>query len=96
MIEEIKLLYYEYNVREIHIEDDNFTLKKDFVIDFCNSLIKEKLDISWACPNGVRLDTLDLDLLKIMKRSGCYSFAVGIESGSERVLRHMKKSYPWI
>ncbi len=91
VIEEIKLLYYEYKVREIHIEDDNFTLKKDFVVDFCNSLIKEKLDISWACPNGVRLDTLDLDLLKIMKRSGCYSFAVGIESGSERVLRHMKK-----
>lgn len=91
VIEEIKVLFREYKIREIHIEDDNFTLKRDLVIDFCNSLLKEKLDISWACPNGVRLDSLDLDLLKVMKRSGCYSFAVGIESGSERVLRHMKK-----
>jgi radical SAM superfamily enzyme YgiQ (UPF0313 family) len=91
VIDEIKLLHREYNVREIHIEDDNFTLKKDLVVDFCNSLVEEKLDISWACPNGVRLDTLDFNLLKIMKKSGCYSFAVGIESGSERVLKHMKK-----
>jgi radical SAM superfamily enzyme YgiQ (UPF0313 family) len=91
VIDEIKLLYYEYKVREIHIEDDNFTLKRDLVVNFCYSLLNEKMDISWACPNGVRLDTLDLNLLKIMKESGCYSFAVGIESGSERVLKHMKK-----
>ncbi len=51
------------------------------MVGFCYSLLEEKLDIAYACPNGVRLDTLDLDLLKLMKRSGCYSFAVGIESG---------------
>lgn len=91
VIQEIKLLYDKYSVREIHIEDDNFTLNRDIVKNFCESLIASGLNIPWACPNGVRLDTLDLELLRLMKRSGCYSFAVGIESGSPRILRHMKK-----
>ena len=45
----------------------------------------------WTCPNGVRLNTLDRELLQAMKRSGCYSVSVGIESGSQRILDTMKK-----
>ena len=91
VIQEIKLLNKKFGIREIHIEDDNFTLSKPYVKDFCESLILNGLNLPWACPNGVRLDTLDLEILQLMKKSGCYSFAVGIESGSPRILRHMKK-----
>jgi radical SAM superfamily enzyme YgiQ (UPF0313 family) len=92
VIDEIKLLYNEYGIREIHIEDDNFTLNKNLVREFCNLIIEKELDISWCCPNGVRLDTLDEEILKLMKKAGCYSLAVGIESGSDKVLKHMKKN----
>lgn len=34
---------------------------------------------------------MDAELLKLMERSGCYSFALGIESGSDRVLKMMRK-----
>ena len=40
----------------------------------------------------MRLDTLDRELIQAMEASGCYSMAVGIESGSERVLNDMRKS----
>lgn len=50
------------------------------------------LDISWATPNGVRVDTLDEELLRLMKKSGLYLISLGIESGSERILRTIKKN----
>ena len=58
---------------------------------FCNLLLDKNIKINWACPNGVRLDTLDEELLKLMEKSGCYSFAVGIESGSSGILKDMRR-----
>ncbi|HLD58706.1 MAG TPA: radical SAM protein [archaeon] len=92
VMQEIRLLVKEHGIREIHIEDDNFTFKRKFVEDFCNALLKEKLGITWACPNGMRLDTLDRELIFLMKKSGLHTVSVGIESGSERILKLVKKS----
>ncbi len=92
IIEEIKLLYNEYGIREIHIEDDNFTFNPEFVKDFCRKLKENNLNITWTCPNGVRLDTLTEELLLTMKDAGLYSISVGVESGSERILKDMKKN----
>lgn len=90
-IQEIKLLSENYNIKEIHIEDDNFTFCRDLVEEFCRKLKENQLNISWACPNGIRLDTLTKDLLLLMKDSGLYSVSVGIESGSNKILKDMKK-----
>jgi len=89
---EIRGLVKNHGIKEIHIEDDNFTFNRQFVVDFCNAIINENLNISWACPNGMRLDTLDKELLALMKKSGLYSISVGIESGSDRILKLVKKS----
>jgi radical SAM superfamily enzyme YgiQ (UPF0313 family) len=88
---EIDLLYGQYGVRELHILDDNFTLDKGYVQQFCRKLSDRRLKLSWCCPNGVRLDTLDKEMLTWMKESGCYYISVGIESGSDRILGLMKK-----
>ncbi len=91
VIEEIKYLQKNFGIKEIHIEDDNFTLIKPRVMEFCKKLEQENIVIDWACPNGVRLDTLDEELLVNMEKAGCYSFAVGIESGSPRILSDMRR-----
>jgi len=91
VMKEMYLLYNKYNVREIHILDDNFTLDKEFVRKFCKELIGRRLDINWCCPNGLRLDSLDRDILVLMREAGCYYISIGIESGSQRVLDMMKK-----
>lgn len=91
IVDEIELLVNKYGVKEVHFEDDNFTFKKEFASEVCQSIIDRKIRVHWACPNGVRLDSLDVELLQLMEHSGCYSFALGIESGSDRVLRLMRK-----
>jgi len=92
VIREIILLRDRYGVREFHIEDDNFTWKREYVIAFCREIIERDLDLSFSLPNGIRLDSLDREVLTLMERAGFYSLAVGIESGSNRVLALMKKN----
>jgi anaerobic magnesium-protoporphyrin IX monomethyl ester cyclase len=92
VLDEVELLYREYGVREIHIVDDNFTMFRDRVVEFCRGLDERQLKIHFTFPNGVRIDTLDPELLQILKKAGCYSMIVGVESGSDRVLKAMKKS----
>jgi radical SAM superfamily enzyme YgiQ (UPF0313 family) len=78
-------------VREFHVEDENFTLDKKLVIEFCKTLQRSGLNMSWSLPSGVRIDTLDNELLDQMERSGCYSLALGIEFGSNRTLAATRK-----
>lgn len=92
VIDEIKLLYEKFGVREIHIEDDNFTFKKDYVMNFCKKIKELFPDLTWTCPNGVRIDTLDEEMLHAMKSSGCYALSFGIESGNNDTLKSMRKS----
>jgi len=91
VLDEIEMLYKDYGIREFHFEDDTFTSKKDYVIKICEGIISRGMKIFWSCPNGVRIDSLDDELLAIMKKSGCYAFSVGIESGSEKIRKHMRK-----
>lgn len=86
VVDEIELLVRDYGVKEIHIEDDNFTLKKSHAAAICEEIIRRRLDIVWCTPNGVRIDTLDKEMVELMKRSGCYGLGFGIESGSQQVL----------
>ena len=88
---EIDLLYRDYGIREFYIVDDNFTADKAMVKKFCSEIINRKYDIAFCNPNGVRLDTLDMEMLTLMKKAGWYYLSVGIESGSQPVLNHMKK-----
>ena len=60
-------------------------------MDFCEKLIKKDLGITWAVPNGIRIDTLDEELVKLMKKSGLYTVTFGVESGSDRVRKLMNK-----
>lgn len=91
VIEEVKYLIKNFGIKEIHIEDDNFTLRKEHVEDFCRRLIGQNIKISWATPNGIRADKVDLPLLRLMGKAGCYFVAFGIESGSEAILSTMAK-----
>jgi anaerobic magnesium-protoporphyrin IX monomethyl ester cyclase len=91
ILKEMEWLRDRYRIFEFHFMDDNFTTDREFALRFCKALRDARLNIFWACTSGVRLDTLDEDLLVAMEASGCYSIAVGIESGSDRVLRDMRK-----
>ncbi len=92
VLAEIKYLHEKWGVKEVHIIDDNFTFERSLVTEFCEKLLRQAFKICWACPNGVRIDSLDKDLLQLMEKAGCVSFGIGIESGSAQVLKKMKKN----
>ena len=92
VLAEIKYLRERWGVKEVHIIDDNFTFDRSLVTEFCEKLLQQDFKICWACPNGIRVDSLDNDLLRLMEKAGCVSFGIGIESGSARVLKKMKKN----
>ncbi len=91
VVDEIELLVKKYQVKEIHFEDDNLTLKRSHVEGICEEILKRRLKVYWATPNGIRVDAVSEELLKLMKRSGCYSVAFGIESGSQKILDNIDK-----
>jgi radical SAM superfamily enzyme YgiQ (UPF0313 family) len=90
--DEIGLLVDQFGVREVHIEDDNFTFDADYAKQFCREAIARNLPVCFSTPNGVRLDSLDDELLDLMKKAGWYVVHCGIESGSDRVLRSIRKA----
>jgi radical SAM superfamily enzyme YgiQ (UPF0313 family) len=93
VMREITMLYRERGIREFHIIDDNFTLDIAYAKSFLEALRDSGLTISWALPNGIRLDRLDEEVLRLMKSTGLYLVSLGIESGSDRVLGMMQKGF---
>jgi len=87
---ELDLLADRYGIEEVSFIDDFFTGNKRFVRAFCRAKLAAGNTMPWACW-GVRLTSLDRDLLVLMERAGCYAFSVGVESGSPRILAHMQK-----
>jgi anaerobic magnesium-protoporphyrin IX monomethyl ester cyclase len=88
---EIRLLTQRYGVREIHFYDSNCAYRGGPLRAVLQQIIKEKIDLTWCAPNGIRLDSVDPDLARLMKASGCFQVNVGIESGSPRILRQIQK-----
>ena len=92
VLKEMDLLYNQYGVREFQIIDDNFTSKKALSLGVCKGIMERGWDIGLSFPNGVRLSTLDEEILQLLEKAGCYSLGLGIESGSPRTLKNMKKA----
>lgn len=91
VFDEIEFLAYKYGIKEIHFEDDNFTVSRKRVLEFCDEVLRRKLDMTWVAPNGVAVWTLDDEILEKMREVGFYSLGLAIESGSQDVLRRVKK-----
>ena len=91
VIQEIKYLVDQFGIREIHFEDDNLTIRRGHIDKICELIITKGIEISWACPNGIRADKVDADLISKMKESGCYYFAYGVESADQQILSNIKK-----
>ena len=92
VVDEIEILYRRFGIREFLIADDNFTLDRERVVSICEEILRRGLDISWRTPNGVRVDSIDLELVRIMRKSGCYLIGFGIESADRSVMARTNKS----
>lgn len=85
----IKMLQKDYGIKQIMFYDDTFTTYRNKVKEFCQTIIDQKIDISWVCFS--RVDTIDEETLRLMKKAGCHQIMYGIESGSEVILKNINK-----
>jgi radical SAM superfamily enzyme YgiQ (UPF0313 family) len=91
ILAELRYAREKYGSKEFKVLDDNFTLLMDRAKDMCHLFINEKLDMKWTCPNGIRADRLDEELCTLMRKSGCYSMSIGVESGDPEVFEKIRK-----
>lgn len=89
VISEIKHLINEYGIEFIIFWDDTFTIDRSRVIKICNLMLEEKLGIEWFCL--ARVNTVDEELLRLMKKAGCRVINFGVESGNQEILNNIKK-----
>lgn len=89
VINRIKFLRDRYNVGFFVFGDENFASDRRQVEELVRQI--KPLDVLYKV-GGVRVRSVDADLLKRMRESGCVSAYYGMESGSPRMLKVMEKN----
>lgn len=54
-------------------------------MEICERILQTGIKIRWNTPNGISINTLDRELLTVMKASGCRSICIAIESGDQEL-----------
>ena len=83
--------YEKYKIDNFFFKADTFTINKAWVLELCNLIINSKLYKKIAFVANSRVNTIDEEMLVLMKKAGCELIALGLESGSDEVLSQMKK-----
>jgi anaerobic magnesium-protoporphyrin IX monomethyl ester cyclase len=89
IIEELKQLKEVYGTKHIIFLDDCFTLVRKRIIELCNRIIDEKIDMTYWI--DTRCDKIDEELLELMKKAGFDFIVFGVESGNQDVLNRINK-----
>lgn len=88
-IEELGYMSEKYNVRSINFVDESISLKKEYFLEFCEKLTSKRWNLEWQSPT--RVTNIDEDILHAAKKAGCHTFRLGIESGSDEILKKIDK-----
>lgn len=89
VLEEMTLLKQKYNAQQLLITDDTFTIDHERLEKICRGMIDGKLNLEWFCFSQVNV--VNREILKMMKKAGCYSIGFGIESADPETLKKMGK-----
>jgi tRNA A37 methylthiotransferase MiaB len=89
IVSEIELVRNLFGTRRVHFTHDLFTTNRNWVTAVANELIAAGNPVQWTC--SARTDTVDRPLLQLMGDAGCNAIYFGLESGSLRILREIKK-----
>lgn len=85
IVDEIIYLKKKYGIAGIYFREDLFTTNKNRVMEICHLLLKNNVNLPWACETRAE-EACDVEMVEMMARAGCRGFYIGAESGSQRML----------
>lgn len=89
VVDELAYIRREFpEVREVLIDDDNFTADQEFVAQVCDEIFRRGLAVTWTCEARVNLR---YQIMVKMQRAGCRLLVAGFESGDQTVLDNINK-----
>ena len=91
VIKELRLLKEKHDVSYVTFYDDFLVSNRKRMVSICEALIAANLGITWG--GFSRADSVDPQLLQMMKAAGCIYIGMGVESGSDRTLDKIRKGY---
>jgi len=89
VVDEIEMLYKDFGISYISFADDTFTAKMDRAIEICKEIMKRNIKIEWSA--ATRVNFVNKNVLEWMKKSGCRNIFFGVESGSQKILKNIRK-----
>ncbi len=88
---EIEECFNKYGIRNFFFKADTFTIDSDYANAVCDRIINSPIHGKIEFTVNSRVKPLELSLLKKLKQAGCFTIAVGFESGSDETLKRIKK-----
>lgn len=88
--EHLKHLKTHFSIRHINFYDDQFTFNRERILVLTQAMIERPLSMTFNC--AVRAEHIDMDLLRQMKKAGCWMISLGIENGDRDVLALHRKN----
>lgn len=89
VVDEIERAVTEYEAKELVLFDETFGVKRDIALHICLLMNERGIKVRWTA--RTRINILDRELLTAMRSAGCYALHLGIESGTDRILKEMNK-----
>lgn len=89
VVDELVTLKERHQLEGVWFKDSIFNLNREWVREFCRLMIEQKVEIAWQALT--RIDLIDAEELKLMKRAGLTQLDLGIETGSPKSLVRLKK-----
>jgi len=90
VVDELEEVIVKYGFDRVWFADDVFTINRERTIALCKEIINRGLKFKWSCLT--RADRVDIELLKLMKESGCEEIFYGLESGAQEILDAMNRN----
>jgi len=88
-VDEMEFLNKVHGFKGVNIWDDTLTVNREHIMGICREIIGRGLDIKWYA--RARVNTVNEEMINTMKRAGCVRISFGVESGSPRILKLIKK-----
>jgi anaerobic magnesium-protoporphyrin IX monomethyl ester cyclase len=89
VVDEMEYLVRKHGVDDIYFDDDTMTIDRERLLRICRLIQERDLKVHWISMG--RVDTVDEELLTEMRKAGCDNVYLGVESGSEEILKRLKK-----